>query len=363
MTAEFSEELRGLWTALRHLLHEFGLIQDRLDPARLGEFRNRLELAASPLRAQLQSPGPTLRDQDQAAYAALSRSATQALQGAARFAAAGDGQRGLLQAFQSLRSVARSQEILYALAGVSSEVSRFFLTPELSDDAELLDALRRSAGAAAEDFGGVHAVDHERGKRGGYSVYVPEYYVASRDWPLIVALHGGSGHGADFLWSWLREARTFGCILAAPSSQDRTWSLHRPGVDAAALNAMLASISERWNIRSQRILLTGISDGGTYAMLLATAKQSPFTHYAPVAAAVHALLGRDGEAAVPLRGCKVYDVHGARDWMFPVEHARLAAEALQRAGAELVYKEIEDLSHNYPRDANTGIVRWFLDRG
>ena len=52
-------------------------------------------------------------------------------------------------------------------------------------------------------------------------MYVPEYYDAARSWPLVVALHGGSGHGRDFLWTWLREARTRGVIVAAPDRARR----------------------------------------------------------------------------------------------------------------------------------------------
>ena len=46
------------------------------------------------------------------------------------------------------------------------------------------------------------------GTRGAFSLYVPEYYDAASACPLVVALHGGSGNGGAFLWSWLREART-----------------------------------------------------------------------------------------------------------------------------------------------------------
>src|SRR5260370_15074993 len=41
---------------------------------------------------------------------------------------------------------------------------------------------------------------------------VPEYYTADRGWPLVMALHGGSGNGRGFLWSWLRDARSRGAI-------------------------------------------------------------------------------------------------------------------------------------------------------
>jgi phospholipase/carboxylesterase len=37
-----------------------------------------------------------------------------------------------------------------------------------------------------------------------FSLYVPETYDAERAHPLVVALHGGSGNGGAFLWSWLR---------------------------------------------------------------------------------------------------------------------------------------------------------------
>ena len=56
----------------------------------------------------------------------------------------------------------------------------------------------------------------------------------------------------------------------------------------------------------------------------------------------------------------IYLIHGALDWMFPVYTARVAQEALRAAGARLVYREIEDLSHTYPRDENPGILDWLM---
>jgi phospholipase/carboxylesterase len=58
-------------------------------------------------------------------------------------------------------------------------------------------------------------------------------------------------------------------------------------------------------------------------------------------------------------GKRVYLVHGARDWMFAVETARIARDHLQDAGAELVYREIADLSHTYPREETARILEWF----
>jgi phospholipase/carboxylesterase len=46
--------------------------------------------------------------------------------------------------------------------------------------------------------------------------------------------------------------------------------------------------------------------------------------------------------------------------MFPVSVARSAHGALGAAGAKVVYREIADLSHAYPRDENAPMLAWFL---
>ena len=46
--------------------------------------------------------------------------------------------------------------------------------------------------------------------------------------------------------------------------------------------------------------------------------------------------------------------------MFPVAMARAAAETLEKAGARVTFREIDDLSHTYPRDENPRILDWFL---
>ena len=52
----------------------------------------------------------------------------------------------------------------------------------------------------------------------------------ARAYPLVVAMHGGSGNGGAFLWSWVREARTRGFIVLAPTAIGSTWSLMEPDI-------------------------------------------------------------------------------------------------------------------------------------
>jgi len=130
-----------------------------------------------------------------------------------------NGNGDLVAVFRALRYAPRAQEALYPLAGKFPPVSGFFVDPAWRDDADLL---ARLAAPAGQDTGIMH--DHnEAGSRGGFSLYVPEYYTADRAWPLVRALHGGSGNGRGFLWSWLRDARSFGAILVAPTAIGSTW--------------------------------------------------------------------------------------------------------------------------------------------
>ena len=62
------------------------------------------------------------------------------------------------------------------------------------------------------------------------------------------------------------------------------------------------------------------------------------------------------------RGKRIYLVHGALDWMFPVATAHSARDALTQAGADLLYRELADLAHAYPREENARILRWLDPR-
>jgi len=274
----------------------------------------------------------------------------------AAFGALRDVQHGngdLIAVFRALRHAPRAQEALYPLAAKLPPVSEFFIDPTLREDAGLL---ARLAEPAAENTGIIH--DHnEPGSRGGFSLYVPEYYTPDRAWPLVMALHGGSGNGRGFLWSWLRDARSHGAVLVAPTATGATWTLMGEDADSPNLARILASVQERWNIDPARLLLTGMSDGGTFCYVSGLESASPFTHLAPVSATFHPLMAEMADAE-RLRGLPVHLVHGRLDWMFPVQVARQTRDLLSAAGADVTYRELDDLSHTYPREINAEILNW-----
>ena len=247
----------------------------------------------------------------------------------------------------------RAQEALYALSARLPPVNQFFVDPALRGDADLAARLA----APANENTGVFHNQNEPGSRGGFSLYVPEYYTPDRAWPLVMALHGGSGNGRGFLWSWLRDARSRGAILVAPTATGNTWALMGDDTDTPNLMRILESVRLRWNIDAERMLLTGMSDGGTFCYVTGFDGASPFTHLAPVAATFHPLMAEMADAD-RLRGLPVHIVHGRLDWMFPVQVARQTSQALSAAGAKVTYRELDDLSHTYPREMNAEILPW-----
>lgn len=263
-----------------------------------------------------------------------------------------------MAAYRGLRHLNRAAEALYPITAMLSPVSSYFLEPQARGDKAL--AARLASADMARDNVGVHHVSNEKHERGGFSLYVPETYEPNVATPLIIAMHGGSGHGRDFLWSWIASARTRGAILLAPTSTGSTWSLMEPDLDNQNILSMIEYIAENWTLDRSHILLTGMSDGGTFSYVLGVHGGAPFTHLAPVSASFHPFLI---EMADPerLRGLPLYITHGALDWMFDADMARHAERALSAAGADVIYREIADLSHTYPRDENPRIMDWFLN--
>ena len=264
-----------------------------------------------------------------------------------------------MAAYRSMGFATKALEAIYPVAQMLPPVSRFFLLPEARENAALINRLGE-ADYTKENVGVMHASNSSQ-ERGGFSIYVPEYY-AGEEVPLVIALHGGSGHGRSFLWTWLRTARTGNAIVISPTSKEGTWSLMGPDVDTANLDAMVGYAKDNWNIDPERVLLTGMSDGGTFSYVTGLREDAPFTHLAPSSASFHPMLAEMVDPA-RLAGLPIYLMHGALDWMFPIDVARTARDTFVGAGANVEYREIEDLSHTYPTEENPRIMDWLCGEG
>ena len=243
---------------------------------------------------------------------------------------------------KAMRQHSRAQADLYPLVNALKPVGRYFLETSVRgrvDDYTLSDKSTADVGLFLDGDD-------------GSCLYVPETYDGKTDWPLVVALHGGSGRGDDFIWLWLRESRSRRFLLLAPSSLGRTWSFGQ-SADALAISGLIDVIADRWRVDRSRMLLTGMSDGAIYTLTWGLDKDSPFSALAPISGVLHPT---DLSFA---HGKRIFLVHGLLDWMFPVSYARRAHAVLKQAGADIVFHEVADLSHIYPREENAVILAWF----
>src|SRR5664279_2421563 len=324
MSEAVVDDIVAVLPPLLQSLEALGFIARHLNPP---DFEGVMGAAGAPDQA-LQAERPRLNgwpDQFADLRAPLVTASDAALAAFAGLRAVQHGDGDLIAAFRALRHAPRAQEALYTLAAKLPPVGAFFVDPALREDAKLI---ARLAEPANENTGIIH--DHP-GSRGGFSLYVPEYYTPDRAWPLVMALHGGSGNGRAFLWSWQRDARSRGAILVAPTAtggtNKTTWALMGDDTDTPNLARILDHVQARWNIDPTKLLLTGMSDGGTFCYVTGLESASPFTHLAPVAATFHPLMAEMADAE-RLRGLPVYLVHGRLDWMFPVQVARQTRGAL-----------------------------------
>ncbi|MDN4984225.1 phospholipase [Bradyrhizobium arachidis] len=352
MTEAVVDDIVAVLPPLLNALEALGYFARHLHPPAFGSVMNAIGAPDDALRSAHEAVG-AWPEQFAGLRERLDRACNETL---AAFAGIRDVERGngdLLAVFRALRHLPRAQEALYPLSAQFPPVSNFFLTAAHRENEELLSRL---GGGASEPTGIFH--DHnEPGSRGGFSVYVPEYYTPDRSWPLVMALHGGSGNGRGFLWSWLRDVRSLGAILVTPTATGQTWALMGDDTDTPNLALILESVRGRWTIDASHMLLTGMSDGGTFCYVSGLDGASPFTHLAPVSATFHPLMAEMADVT-RLRGLPVFITHGKLDWMFPVQTARQTQGALAAAGADVTYREIDDLSHTYPREINAELLQW-----
>ena len=349
----FQQRLHHVCGGLKAALDGVGTFQRRLNPIEMstaGKALLPLKTSLKEARRDLQEMippdefGEPLEIIDDAARVVLDTLDTIVAVGSI------DPQEGMSRAMRALRQTGRLQERLYPIRAISPHLDRIFLEAGAYDRAGRPDPPPPEGVPVGLHHLGTEEDDYARGSA---SLYVPESYDAEVQWPVVVALHGGSGHGRDFVWTWLREARSRGFILISPTSLGRTWSLHDPETDGRALLSILDLVDRNYSIDTGHILLTGMSDGGTFALACTMREGLPFTAFAPVAATLPPY------NTALTRGKRICWIHGALDWMFPSYSAEDSCNFLKRAGADITLRLIDDLSHTYPRDENPRILEWF----
>ncbi len=189
-------------------------------------------------------------------------------------------------------------------------------------------------------------------------LYVPESYTPDTAAPLVVALHGAGG-AADNWQSYYARAEARGMVFLAPESRERTWDIvvfGGFGPDVEFLDRALQHTFDRCRIDPARIVLSGFSDGASYALSLGVSNGDLFSHlvaYSPGFFSHSDLVGRP----------PVYISHGTHDQVLPVSVSRdNIVPGLRDDGYDVTFEEFAG-GHTVPAAITESALDWFLAGG
>lgn len=319
----------------------------RLHPMAVQPLRQWLSQRIGGLEALMRSLGENAGRSGGADDETLARSAAYLVDAIEQFGLGDDPTEAFLSAIKSTRPFCKANELLYELSSRMEGLACLFVEEGIGS------ASHSPTGGYRVDGRIIHVSSGgDPYARGGYSLFVPRA-AAEKAVPLVVAMHGGMGHGRDFLWTWLREAQSRDFILMAPTSAGQTWSLANIEVDAGRVRRDMDEVCASHAVDPSRILVTGISDGGTFALGFVLGGWVDSACVAPVACVLPPC------EMTSAKGARILWIHGALDWVFPVAKAAKACEDLSRLGADVRLRIIPDLAHAYPREENDVILSWF----
>jgi len=180
-------------------------------------------------------------------------------------------------------------------------------------------------------------------------LHVPRSYTPSRAWPLVIWLHGGvSGtrqdRGAEVAHYFARESDSLSFLFAAPSGeQNATW-FDEAGI--SNIQTALQLLKSRYNIDENRIILAGVSDGGTGCYLAGSLYPNSFAGFLVCSSSPDMLTAMGlylSPINMKLRTWHI--VHGGQDRLYPGPLVKTRVEQLKNEGIDLHFSYYPDAPH------------------
>ncbi len=351
----YSQTVQDAEDKLLAFLRTFESIQENMRVERLGEFQAQLrEVSPDGFDGIIAGLGQVAPPESLRPFHDSFTAAIRHLGNASQTFLATNESSYPLAGIDMRRALYRGLNLLYGVREHTPRLQQYWLLPDAMAG---LDRLEDPSSDASVPVG----VTHRRRATplADYSLYVPESYTPSREWPLIVCLHGAYGRGDHHIWSWLRPAKSRGYMLLAPKSLDVTWAILQPERDIRSVAAMLDEVCGEYAVDRSRVYLSGLSDGGTFTYLMGLGRPDLFAGIAPVAAdftgMMDDMLRRKQGQQLP-----IYIVHGVHDHIFAVEPVRRGHGLLQRLGYNAQYEELPDWGHSHCSGINERLVMpWF----
>ncbi|WP_197094565.1 alpha/beta hydrolase [Microvirga massiliensis] len=192
------------------------------------------------------------------------------------------------------------------------------------------------------------------GRRDG-ALFVPDRPGAATSAPLIVALHGAGGTASQMIDLLIESAETYGIILLAPESRERTWDVITGtfGPDVSFIDRALQDVFQHHAIDPNKIAVAGFSDGASYALSLGLTNATLFSDILAFSPGFMAPAQQDGQP-------RIFISHGINDQVLPVDRcSRRLAPVLRKRGYSLDYREF-DGGHTVPLEMVSAAIVRFL---
>lgn len=158
-----------------------------------------------------------------------------------------------------------------------------------------------------------------------WEVYVPTSYDGSVEVPLVLAVHGASGHTMPERSSWHFVAEKNNFIVAYPESLPELWhSWPEEGDEVDEINyfdTVIASVCKEYKIDKTRLYIHGQSAGDMMTSYYIYHKGDQFAAAAPVSLATtpSKLMDESGNVVkTPQTALPVLRLHGETDYEVPV---------------------------------------------
>jgi acetyl esterase/lipase len=199
-----------------------------------------------------------------------------------------------------------------------------------------------------------------------YALNVPDSYDATKRYQVRFQLHGGVNRPSN----QPRGDGTIGALAGA----EQIYIIPYAWADAPwwseaqieNLNTILDTVKRTYNVDENRVVVAGVSDGGTGAFYIAMRAATPFASFLPLNGNLLVLRSDDVRSGdlFPnnLRNKPFFAVNGGRDPLYPAAFVQRYVSHLKEKGVEIDYEPQPDGAHNtawWPsvKDSFEGFVR------
>ena len=172
----------------------------------------------------------------------------------------------------------------------------------------------------------------QNGKDYPYALYLPESPKPDEKIPLVVVLHGMGSSGANTLPAWVERLNKEFAVLCPTYPMGAWWA--RPAEEMVL--DLIDQVREQYNIDSDRIFLSGMSNGAIGAYMIGMFYPDRFAGLIPIAGSI---TPRYMHFLVNLRNTPIYMIQGAHDPIFPIQLSRRIHQILSDMKYPVLYRE------------------------